>query len=39
MNNNILEKLEKKIKKGQKTFHNINLTTEQLRFLLDQSFY
>lgn len=39
MNNNILEKLEKIKKKDKKTFHNINLTTEQLRFLLDQSFF
>ena len=39
MNNNILEKLEKIKKKDKQTFHNINLTAEQLRFLLDQSFF
>lgn len=38
MNNNILEKLEKIKKKDKKTFHNISLNKEQLRFLLDQSF-
>lgn len=38
MNNNILEKLEKIKKHDKKTFHNINLNSDQLKFLLDQSF-
>ena len=38
MNNNILEKLEKIKKNDKKTFQNISLNEEQLKFLLDQSF-
>ena len=38
MNNSIIDKLEKIKKNDKKTFQNIQLSGEQLRFLLDQSF-
>ena len=38
MNNNIIEKLQKIKKEDKKLFQNISLTSEQLQFLLDQSF-
>jgi hypothetical protein len=39
MNGNILDKLEKLKKNDKKTFQNIQLNEEQLRFLLDQTFF
>lgn len=39
MNNNILDKLEKIKKNDKKNFQNIQLNEEQLKFLLDQSFF